>query len=231
VNPTTERILLSVVPRLAWLYIRLLRRTLRTRYERSEVLDACRRDPGQYILAFWHSRFLMMPFAYPDRRITILSSRHRDSEMLARVLVRFGYALSKGSSTEGGAAGLRDVIRKVRDGYDVAFTPDGPRGPRRRAKPGVIAAARLTGLPVVPVAFSAVPASRLRTWDRTLVPRPFGRGLYLYGTPLRVPRDAAEAEQERLRLSLETELDRVTDEADRAVGIEPEDPRPPVGGA
>ena len=113
--------------------------------------------------------------------------------------------------------------------YDVGIAPDGPRGPRRRIKPGLLTVARLTGLPIVPLGFSARPARRLASWDRTLVPYPFGRALFVYGDPLRVPRDAGDAERDRLQALLEAELDRVTDLADTRVGLQVEELRPPVG--
>jgi len=226
VNPWTERLTLAVVPRIAYVYIRMLHVTMRLEFRGEEHLDAARRDPGQFILVFWHSRFVMMPYSYPGPRITVLSSRHRDSEMLARVLVRFGLDLSKGSSTRGGAAGLLEILRKVKRGYDVGMTPDGPKGPRRRVKPGVIAAARLSRLPVLPVTFSAAPARRLRSWDRTLVPRPFSRGVFAYGPPIPVPPEADEGEEERIRVLLETRLDLMTDALDEELGIGPEEPRP-----
>lgn len=226
-NPLTERLALAIVPRVGFAYIRLLHATMRLEFRGTEHLDEARRHPGQYILAFWHSRFVMMPYAYPGDRITVLSSRHRDSELLARILLRFGLDLSKGSSTRGGAAGLLEILRKVKRGYDVGMTPDGPKGPRRRVKVGVVAAARLSGLPIVPVTFSASPAGRLRSWDRTLVPRPYSRGVFVYGEPIAVPRDAEGGGEETYRLRLESELDRLTDALDEEMGIGPEEPRPP----
>ena len=98
----------------------------------------------------------------------------------------------------------------------------------RRIKPGVLTVARVTGLPMVPVGYSARPARRLGSWDRTLLPYPFCRGVFVYGEPLRVSRDADEAEVERLRLALEVELDRVTDLADSRVELQVEEARPPV---
>ena len=89
--------------------------------------------------------------------------------------------------------------------------------------------ARKFGLPIVPVGFSAQPARRLGSWDRTLLPFPFGRALFLYGDPIRVPRDAGEADEERLRELLEVELDRVTDLADEQVGMQVEQARPAAG--
>lgn len=224
----SDWILLHVVPPVGYVYLRALRRSMRIESRNAEALADARRDPGQYILAFWHSRFPLMPFAYPGRKLVVLSSRHRDSQALARVLHRFGLESAWGSSTRGGAAGLHAVVKRTREGYDVGVTPDGPRGPRRRVQPGVVAIARLTGLPVVPVTFSASPARRLRSWDRTLLPRFFSRGLFVYGEAIRVGREADDAEQERCRAAIEAELDRITDAADLETGIGLEEPRLPV---
>ena len=225
-NPWTERLMLTFVPPAGHLYIRLLHATMRVEFRGREHLEQARKDAGGFILAFWHARFLMMPYSYPGPRLTVLSSRHRDAEMLNRILVRFGLEISRGSSTRGGAPALLDILRKVKRGYDVGITPDGPKGPRRRVKPGVIVTARLAGLPIVPVAFSAAPARRLRSWDRTLIPRLFSRGVFLYGAPIAVPRDTEDAEAERLRLLVESELDRLTDALDEDVGLGREEPRP-----
>jgi lysophospholipid acyltransferase (LPLAT)-like uncharacterized protein len=224
VSPLVERLQLGLVPPLAYAYIRLVRATSRLEYRGREVLDEARREGGNYILAFWHSRYVMMPYCYPGPKLTVLISQHRDSELLGRLLARFGLDVSRGSSTRGGIAGMRDVLRKVAAGYDFGIAPDGPRGPRRFVKPGVVTAARIGGLPIVPVAFSAAPAWRLRSWDRTLVPRPFSRGLFVYGRIVRAPRDASESAQEALRLELERELDRVTELADGETGAGPEPP-------
>lgn len=215
---------MSVVPFVGYLYIRLLRRTMRIEYRGGEVLARARAESGAYILAFWHARFVMMPYVYPDARIVVLISRHRDAQRLGRILRRFGLGTVDGSSTRGGASALRGLLRKVREGHDVGITPDGPKGPRRRAKPGVVSVAKLSGLPVIPVAFSAAPAVRLRSWDRTLLPRPFGRGVFLYGDPIRVPRDLDAAGEERVRAEIESTLDRLTDAADDRVGL----PREPA---
>ncbi len=227
-NPASERLLLAVAPRIGYAYIRLLHATMRFDVRGREHLEDARRDPGRFILAFWHSRFVMMPYSYPGEKITVLSSRHRDSELLARILERFGLDLTKGSSTRGGAAGLLEILRKVKRGYDVGMTPDGPKGPRRRVKPGVVAVARFSGLPIVPVTFSASRGRRLRSWDRTLLPCPFSRGVFVYGTPIRVPRETGEDGEEPFRLLLESELDRLTDDLDRELGIGAEEPRPPA---
>jgi lysophospholipid acyltransferase (LPLAT)-like uncharacterized protein len=227
-NPVAEWILINVAPPLAHVYIRLLHLTMRIDIRGAERLAEARRDPGRYILCFWHSRFLLMPYCYPGPRIVVLSSNHRDAEALVRILRKFGIEQARGSSTRGGATGMRQILRKVAEGCDVGLTPDGPRGPRRRVQPGVIAIARFTGLPIIPVTFSASPSRRLKSWDRTLVPKFFSKGVFVYGDPIVVPRDADDRTQEDRRLALERELDRITDVADDAVMLTLEDARPPV---
>jgi hypothetical protein len=227
-NPVAQWLLFNVAPPLAHVYIRLLHSTMRIEVRGADALEAARRDPGQYILCFWHSRFVLMPYCYPGPRVVVLSSNHRDAEALVRILRKFGIEQARGSSTSGGATGMRQILRKVEEGCDVGLTPDGPRGPRRRVQPGVVAVARFTGLPIIPVTFSAAPARRLRTWDGTLLPKFFSKGVFIYGDPVTVPRDAAAELQEEKRLLLESELDRITDLADDAVALAREDPRPPV---
>jgi len=222
----TRSIVEALAPRAAYRLIRFLGWSLRMEYRNREALERARRESGTYILTFWHSRFTMMPFCYPGQRLVVLHSRHRDARMLAEVMARFGHAQAWGSTTAGGATGVRQILRRIKDGHDVGLTPDGPRGPRRRCQPGVVALARLSGKPIVPVAFSARPFRRLGSWDRTLLPYPFARGLFAYGDPIHVPRKADEAEQERLRAELEAALDRLTDRCDHEVGIPLEEPRP-----
>ncbi len=226
-NALTERIALSVVPPLASAYIRLLRHSMRISFQGREVIERVQEESGSYILAFWHSRFLLMPYAYPGRRMTVLSSWHRDAELLVRTLRTFGYEFARGSTTKGGSGGLRALVRALRSGSDSGITCDGPHGPRRRVQPGVIMAARMSGCPIIPVAFSAAPARRLLTWDRMMVPRPFSRGVFRYGNLFEVPRGADHVERERLRRSLEDILDRITDEVDLETGVGPEEPRAP----
>jgi lysophospholipid acyltransferase (LPLAT)-like uncharacterized protein len=221
-----KKLLTWAAPRLGYAYIRFLGLTMRFEGDNHEKWTRLRAEVGQCILAFWHSRLAMMPYGYGGDRIVVLSSRHRDSQMLAWILHRFGMESAWGSSTRGGSAGMRELVRRAREGYDIAFTPDGPRGPRRRAKPGVVTTAKLSGLPIMPVAYSARPAQRLRSWDRTLVPRPFSRGLFLYGEPVRVPESADATEIERLRELVEARIDDVTDRADLEVGLPVEEARP-----
>lgn len=137
----------------AWL-IRLLGRTMRIRTEGGDLVDALYREGQRLIIAFWHGRQLMMPLAYRGREAYILISQHRDGELIHRIVSRFGFRSVRGSTTRGGAAALRELIRLGRSGADLVITPDGPKGPRQVAQLGAVHLAQATGLPIVPLTFS-----------------------------------------------------------------------------
>lgn len=226
-SPLGKRIVEAVAPPAAYWYIRLLGATVRRDYVNRDALDRAVAGSDTQIYAFWHSRLVFLRFAWFGTKGVVLQSRHRDSRMLGRVMSRLGLEQAWGSTTRGGTTAVREVLRRIRDGYDVAIAPDGPRGPNRRVQPGVITIARMSGAPIVPMAYSARPSRRLRSWDRMMLPLPFGRALFAYGEPLRVDRRADDAEQERLRLALEDELNRLTDSVDAQVGVPLIDPAPP----
>jgi lysophospholipid acyltransferase (LPLAT)-like uncharacterized protein len=225
-TPRVKRFVEAAAPSMAYWYLRLLQATTRRTYRNREALERAREIGGPYIMAFWHSRLLLMRFGYPDNRAVVLQSQHRDSRMLGRVMSRFGTGQVWGSTTRGGMRAVREVLRRIRNGNDVAIAPDGPRGPRRRAQTGTITIARLSGKAIVPMAYSARPSRRMTSWDRLLVPYPFSRAVYVYGEPIVVDRRIDLADQERLRLLLETELNRLTDQLDREMGVPLIDPAP-----
>jgi len=138
----------------AWIgsiFIRALHATLRVRHVHAENLES----QPQYILAFWHAHLLLMLHSAYRRPIVVMISRSKDGEYIARVFDHYGVDSARGSSTRGGTSALREMIRAAREGKNIVFTPDGPKGPPRVAKDGVIYAAQATGLPIVAVAFAA----------------------------------------------------------------------------
>jgi lysophospholipid acyltransferase (LPLAT)-like uncharacterized protein len=192
---------------LAAIFIRLLRLTVRARHVRVENLE---RVP-QYILAFWHDHMLLMLHSRFRKPITVMSSSSRDGDLAVTVYATYGVNAVRGSSTRGGGAALREFIRRARAGSNLVFTPDGPKGPARVAKDGVIFAAQATGLPIVPVAFAASRKKRLGSWDRMIFPLPTSRVIYLYGEPITVPR---HADIEEWRRKLEDSMNRLAAEAE-----------------
>ena len=133
------------------LFIRALHATLRIRHVRVKNLT----EQPQYIIAFWHAHLLLMLHSKFRRPISVIISQSKDGEYIARVFDWYGVESSRGSSTRGGSLALRGMIREACDGKNIAFTPDGPKGPPRIAKDGVVLAARATRLPIVPIAFAA----------------------------------------------------------------------------
>jgi lysophospholipid acyltransferase (LPLAT)-like uncharacterized protein len=191
----------KVVPFLAAGFIRALRATVRLRHHGEERLREWERRGDHFILAFWHRHLLLMPYSYKGRRISVLVSQSTDGELIAKTVARLGIDSSRGSSSRGGIAGMRSLLRKAAEGWDIAFTPDGPRGPLREVQPGVILAAAATGLPIQPVAIAASRAKLLRSWDRFMVPLPFSTVHFVYGEPLVVERrgDTVKAADELKR--------------------------------
>ena len=184
--------------------------SLRWRVEGLEHLDlnGSGRRP---IMAFWHGRVLAATYYFRHRGIVVMISENFDGEWIARIIERFGYGTSRGSSSRGGQRALLQLKREMESGKPAGFAVDGPRGPARKAQPGVVWLAKLTGNPVVPFHIEASSAWSLRSWDRTQIPKPFSVLALAVGAPIEVPADANDtmielkrAEVERSLLALES---------------------------
>jgi lysophospholipid acyltransferase (LPLAT)-like uncharacterized protein len=166
------------------------------------------------IHAFWHARLLPLVYSHRHRSVAVLTSQHRDGEIIARVLERFGFRSARGSSRRGGDRGLREMLAHAGEGRSLAITPDGPRGPAERVKPGIVYLASRTGFPVLPVASAASSDWRLNSWDGFRVPRPFARVVIAHGEPITVPPDVEESDVDMWCRTLEAAIGDVTREAD-----------------
>ena len=203
--------------RLIYLMIRSVAATIRFEWrDRSGLLPGNRTTT--VIFCTWHNRLALAPIAYrkyvkanvPSRKLAAMVSASRDGGLLARVLENFGVQPVRGSSSRRGPQALLELTKWAERGYDVAITPDGPRGPCYVVQEGVTALAQLTGLPIVPVSYHLNRKIRLKSWDRFQVPLPFARCTVEIGEPLRVSRDSSEAEREQFRQQLETDLKALT---------------------
>ena len=146
--------------------------------------------------------------------------------MIAGVVARFGIGVVRGSSSRQPARALREAARLCRRGSLLCITPDGPRGPRMRAAPGAVMTAELAHAVILPVAYGTTRRRILKSWDRFLLPLPFGRGVFIAGEAIEAPGRLDEAGREALRLRLEAALNAVTAEADRLTGHDPIAPAP-----
>jgi len=206
-----------LLPRLAAvlgpLLVRLYFLTIRIRDD--PAIRAHRYRPRvRGLFAFWHDQQLAMLWHYRHRGAWVLVSQHRDGEAVAAVAERMGVRTVRGSSTRGGPAALKRLVDLARAGWGVVVTPDGPRGPRHKVKPGVLYLARRTGLPIRCVAIGFSDFWTLKSWDRFRIPKPFGVGYAMWSEPIAPPGPGAEAAQAFIE-RLEEALDRLADEADR----------------
>ena len=148
---------------------------------------AGRHRAGKGIYALWHAQQLPLTLRHRTENIAVIVSRHRDGEIISRMVEGIGYRTIRGSSTRGGSEALHEFARAASEGHSLAVTTDGPQGPARVCKPGAVLAAARTGFPVVPAAAAAVHAWTFNSWDRFFVPKP-GSIVYLsYGDPIHVP--------------------------------------------
>ncbi len=199
-------------------YMRFVYATTRWQTLGNENPENCAAAGKPFIGCFWHQRMLMLPPIWAHRRnLHMLTSTHADGVLIAKTIARFGVKLIEGSTNRGAAAALRMMVQKLRMGEQVAITPDGPRGPARKAAPGVASVAMLAQAVVIPVAYSVSRARFMRSWDRMLIPLPFSRGVMIWGEPIEPP--ATRDQIEAFSRELEVRLDALCVDADRRVGL------------
>lgn len=180
-----------------------------------------RRLDEKFIWVLWHHHLGLPAFVDPmNYRLTCMASRSRDGELLAQVMSRFNTRCVRGSSSaldgrdKGGAAAVRQMVRVAKQGeHQLIITPDGPKGPPQRVKMGVISLASITGYPICPIAFAASRFFTIPTWDKTILPLPFGRIALCCGEPLEVPRTRDKEALESKRAEIEKRLIQANEEA------------------
>ena len=208
----------------SWLiaaYAKLIWMTGRWTIEGREHLLRLHDEGRPTLAAFWHGRILVMPFAWHGRtKFHMLISSHADGRIIAGAVSYFGIEWIAGSSSEGGGAALRAMLRHLKAGDGVGITPDGPDGPAMIAKPGIVVAARLAKVAVIPVSYATRWRRILGSWDRFHLPFPFSRGIMIYGPPIEIGGAGDPAALEAARLRVEQGLNAITAEADRRMGHE-----------
>jgi lysophospholipid acyltransferase (LPLAT)-like uncharacterized protein len=237
-SPSGATFWLLLISRLLALYLRFVYATSRWRVESPAILESVRAAGLPAIMVFWHGRLAAMPYVFQRfEKGHVLISAHRDGELIARVIEAMNFATVRGSTArqkpgdarpvdKGGAAALRSMIRILKGGGCIGITPDGPRGPRMRVSPGTVLLAALSGARLIPVSYSAGLAVRFNSWDRFILPLPFGRIWIAIGEPLSVPREADARALSHAQRQLEERLNGLTAQCDRNAGQEPIAPAP-----
>ena len=159
------------------------------------------------IFVVWHNRIAVSPFLwrkiFPKREVVVLTSASKDGAVLAAAVKVFGVGAVHGSSSRRGAAAIVALRRAARDGKDLVFTPDGPRGPRYHLQSGVVKIAQTTGLRIVPMQIDYFSCWRLKTWDRFQIPKPFSKSRVTLHETITIPRELDNEGFEKERLGLE----------------------------
>jgi lysophospholipid acyltransferase (LPLAT)-like uncharacterized protein len=209
---------LAALAKLSGLYLAFALRTTRWSLDGHEHM-APHAAGRPVVVAFWHERLPLMPMLWVKarqsaegrnsrNRVHVLVSQHRDGQFIGAVVSRFALDVVLGSSSRGGAKGLRNLLDLLAGGDHIAITPDGPRGPRRVPAAGVAHLAALSGVPVLPCAAQTTRRWVLRTWDRMVVPLPFGRGVVVCLPTITVSRDAWQEAVPAIGAALNAAADR-----------------------
>lgn len=163
-------------------------------------------EPGPVVGTFWHYTILYLFYYVRADRAVAMVSASRDGEYISRVARQFGHATVRGSRGKGGGLAVKNLIRALRAGRNVALVADGSQGPARAAQAGPIVLASHTGVPVLPMLWSCSRYKRFASWDRMALPLPFSRVDFFYGEPLLVPAKLTDGQLEDYRLVLEQRL-------------------------
>lgn len=188
--------------------VRALSRTWRYRTIGEERLTRLRDSKTPIVFTLWHGQMLPLLWHHRNQGVAVLVSEHSDGEIIARILEWMGYALIRGSTSRGAGRALIGIVKTLKNGNDVAITPDGPRGPRHKFAPGAVIAAHRADAPILPTVAHVDRYWQLSSWDGFVIPKPFARITVAYGPETRVsaatPRDAAEEAPHLERLMDET---------------------------
>ncbi|WP_037493861.1 lysophospholipid acyltransferase family protein [Sneathiella glossodoripedis] len=217
----------TCISALATAYIWFVYKTTRWRRINDEVPMQMVKDGKPFIIAFWHGRLLMMAPLLPSHgKFSVMISQHGDGELIARTVKPLGVDSVRGSSSQGGAAAFKELLKVTKRNEVAIITPDGPRGPRMRAQKGIVAIAAMTGLPIFPVSFATTRMKYLKSWDRFALAKPFAKGVMVWGDPIYVPRKDENGAHERMKRVIEEQLTQVTQSSDQLCCQQPVEPAP-----
>lgn len=205
-----QRIVLGLIVAAGTAVIRVIGSTLRVAISFEEGAQTTL-DQRPLVESFWHSCIIPATYICRDMGVRVMSSYSYDGEYMGRIIHKFGYVAVKGSSSRNPIKALLGLRRALDDGWTVAFTLDGPRGPRHKVKPGPVGLGRSSGLPLSTFHVGVDKAWVLNTWDRMMIPKPFSRVLVRFGKLIHVPQNASDEDLTRYNDELQSALDRVSE--------------------
>ncbi len=194
--------MLALLPPVAYFFIRLLYLTCKKTYHLPVSVPK-----SPFLVAFWHGEILMNPFMYKkifkDVNMSLLISDHFDGEMIAKSVSYFGFDTIRGSSTRGGIKALKESFRKIDNGFSIAITPDGPKGPRHSVADGIVAIAKKKELKIMTFNYTASSFWQMKSWDKFIIPKPFSKLDFYASEPFLVINMSKEEAKEEIKKRLE----------------------------
>ncbi len=190
-----------------YLLILVIGRTIRFEVEGWKNFEAIENAGKIPIYAFWHDRIFASTYFFREKGIAVITSQSKDGEYIARFIQRLGYGAIRGSSTRGGVGALIEMIRAMRQGIPMAFTVDGPKGPRYEAKTGAVLLAKKTGNPIMPFVVELKRFWTVGSWDKLQIPVPFTRAGLTIGEPIYVDPDSTDEDVQKKLADLQVSLD------------------------
>jgi lysophospholipid acyltransferase (LPLAT)-like uncharacterized protein len=218
----SDRLKLWLISWAGFLLIRLIGPTLRFQ---------CTSEPGcladergrsaPCIWCFWHRCVIPAAYQFRGNNLAVMTSRSFDGEYIARIIQKLGFLAVRGSSSRGAVGALFGMREQLEAGHAVAFTIDGPRGPRYLAKPGPVLLAKKAGVPIACFYIAVERAWILNSWDLMIIPKPFSRAAIHLSSPMTVPPDAGEEQMSALHQQMQATLERCRMKADEAISTQP----------
>jgi len=205
--PLKQRLAIRLAAYAFYVLINIIGSTLRYEVDGHDPRQNIREAGKTPVFAIWHNRIFASIYFMRGDGIVVLTSKSFDGEYIARFLTKFGFGSVRGSSSRGGVRGMVEMIRLIRAGLPMAFTVDGPRGPRYEAKSGPVVLAKKTGNPILSFVVECEKFWQVRSWDRLQIPKPFSRARVFYAEPVDVPADADDDAIEAKRIELQKKLD------------------------
>lgn len=210
---------ISCIAFIAATYIRLVWLTSRWNYVNYDIPESLINEKKPFIVAFFHGRLLMLAFCWyviqkkHKKPFHMLISAHKDGRLISKTVGFLGIKNIEGSTNRGGKEALVKIIRFIKKGEVVGFTPDGPRGPGESISDGTIRTAQMAGVPILPVTFSTSRHKMLKTWDKFFIAFPFSRGVFSWGPPVDVSDRKTPLEEHKT--TLQKTMQELNQEADK----------------
>ncbi|MFV0321099.1 MAG: lysophospholipid acyltransferase family protein [Alphaproteobacteria bacterium] len=210
----------NIIAHLIAFYLRFVYFTARKKIIHPELAQDFTSAKVNMLGCFWHGRLCYAPATWHLGRypVSMLISNHNDGQIISNVIGKLHIGTIAGSTGKDGIKALKEVVDTVQNQYSVCFTPDGPKGPAFKVSDGILAAARLSQVPIIPVGLSSSLAKRVNSWDQFFIPFPFGKMAIVWGEPIHIPKDAKGDSLLQYKQKLENELNKITQEADAICG-------------